>query len=133
MSAPTLARTMAAVEAALSSGSPSTRPEAVKVGVDLGTAYTVVTVLDEHDRPLAVAYERADVVRDGVVVDFIGAVDVVRRLKADVESRLAGNCRLLVRYSGTEPLLRVMLEGPDQQRIREWAEEIAEEVRRQIG
>ena len=35
-----------------------------------------------------------------------------------VESRLAGNGRLLVRYSGTEPLLRVMLEGQDQQRDR---------------
>ncbi|MGZ8738241.1 MAG: ethanolamine utilization protein EutJ [Nocardioides sp.] len=88
MSTTSLARIMAAVDIALTSRSPSTRPEAVKVGVDLGTAYTVVTVLDQHDRPLAVAYERADVVRDGVVTDFLGAVDVVRRLKADVESRL---------------------------------------------
>ncbi len=88
MSSVSLARTMAAVDAALTSGPPSTRPESVRVGVDLGTAYTVVTVLDEHDRPLAAAYERADVVRDGVVTDFIGAVDVVRRLKADVEARL---------------------------------------------
>ena len=35
-----------------------------------------------------------------------------------VEERLAGNGRLLVRYSGTEPLLRVMLEGQDLQRNR---------------
>ena len=38
--------------------------------------------------------------------------DAMRR----VEERLAGNGRLLVRYSGTEPLLRVMIEGKDQQR-----------------
>ena len=88
MSTPSLARTMAAVDAALASGRPAGRPEAVKVGVDLGTAYTVVTVLDAHGRPLAVAHERADVVRDGVVTDFVGAVDVVRRLKGEVEGRL---------------------------------------------
>lgn len=89
MSTVSLARTMAAVEAALTAGPrPSSPPRVVKVGVDLGTAYTVIVVLDEHDAPLAVAYERADVVRDGVVVDFVGATDVVRRLKADVEERL---------------------------------------------
>jgi ethanolamine utilization protein EutJ len=79
---------MAAVEAALVAGPVVDRPERVKVGVDLGTAYTVIVVLDDADHPLAVAYERADVVRDGVVTDFAGAVQVVRRLKADVESRL---------------------------------------------
>lgn len=82
-----LARTMAAVEAAVTAG-PETPPPRVKVGVDLGTAYTVLVVLDEHDRPIAVAHERADVVRDGVVTDFAGAVALVRRLKADVEARL---------------------------------------------
>ena len=89
MSTASLAQTMAAVEAAVSTGPrPSSPPRVVKVGVDLGTAYTVLVVLDERDAPLAVAYERADVVRDGVVVDFVGATDVVRRLKADVEERL---------------------------------------------
>ena len=39
-----------------------------------------------------------------------------RRSCRAVESRLAGNGRLLVRYSGTEPLLRVMLEGRDEAR-----------------
>ena len=38
-----------------------------------------------------------------------------------VEQRLAGQGRLLVRYSGTEPLLRVMIEGKDQQEIQGWA------------
>lgn len=88
MSTGSLARTMAAVEAALSPGPRPSPPRVVKVGVDLGTAYTVIVVLDEHDAPLAVAYEQADVVRDGVVVDFLGAVDVVRRLKAEIEERL---------------------------------------------
>jgi ethanolamine utilization protein EutJ len=60
----------------------------VHVGVDLGTAYTVLVVLDEHGQPLAGAWEYAEVVRDGVVVDFAGASALVRRLKEDVERRL---------------------------------------------
>jgi phosphoglucosamine mutase len=42
-----------------------------------------------------------------------------------VEDRLAGQGRLLVRYSGTEPLLRIMLEGKDDDDITRWANEIA--------
>ena len=48
---------------------------------------------------------------------------------ASVESRLAGQGRLLVRYSGTEPLLRVMLEGKDEAEIRRWGQEILDAVR----
>jgi phosphoglucosamine mutase len=50
-----------------------------------------------------------------------------------VESRLAGQGRLLVRYSGTEPLLRVMLEGQDQEEIRKWGEEIIAAVKEHVG
>jgi phosphoglucosamine mutase len=53
----------------------------------------------------------------------------VAALIRDVERRLGDGGRLLVRYSGTEPLLRIMLEGQDQDQIRTWAEEIAAEVR----
>ncbi|RPJ71854.1 MAG: phosphoglucosamine mutase [Acidobacteria bacterium] len=51
----------------------------------------------------------------------------------EVERRLGDSGRVLVRYSGTEPLLRVMLEGPDQRLIQEWAELIADSVRQHIG
>ena len=50
-----------------------------------------------------------------------------------VEAQLAGHGRLLVRYSGTEPLLRIMLEGRNQGEIRAWADEIATEVRRHLA
>ena len=50
-----------------------------------------------------------------------------------VESQLAGQGRLLVRYSGTEPLLRVMLEGQDQDEIRRWGEEIIAAVKEHVG
>ena len=51
----------------------------------------------------------------------------------DVEERLAGQGRLLVRYSGTEPLLRVMLEGKDQNEIRRWGQEIIDAVKTHVG
>lgn len=60
----------------------------VHVGVDLGTAYTVLVVLDEAYQPLAGAYQFAEVARDGLVVDFAGAVALVRHLKERLESRL---------------------------------------------
>jgi phosphoglucosamine mutase len=50
-----------------------------------------------------------------------------------VEAFLAGQGRLLVRYSGTEPLLRIMIEGRDQQEIQGWAEQIARVVRQELG
>ena len=50
-----------------------------------------------------------------------------------VESRVAGQGRLLVRYSGTEPLLRVMLEGKQQDEIRAWAQEIVDVVKEHLG
>jgi ethanolamine utilization protein EutJ len=60
----------------------------VHVGVDLGTAYTVLVVLDEACQPVAGSYRFAQVVRDGLVVDFAGAVELLRALKQRVEGRL---------------------------------------------
>lgn len=60
----------------------------VHVGVDLGTAYTVLVVLDEQLRPLAGRYQFAQIVRDGLVVDFIGAIKLLARMKAEVEADL---------------------------------------------
>ena len=50
-----------------------------------------------------------------------------------VEARVAGQGRLLVRYSGTEPLLRVMLEGRNEDDIRAWGQEIIDVVREHLG
>ena len=62
----------------------------------------------------------------------LGTVPEVAAAMASVETRLGDQGRLLVRYSGTEPLLRIMLEGQDQEQIRAWAEEIAAEVRARL-
>jgi ethanolamine utilization protein EutJ len=66
----------------------SIRPPKVHVGVDLGTAYTVLVVLDEEYTPIAGEYQFAQVTRDGLVVDFVGAVDLLKAMKARVEKRL---------------------------------------------
>jgi ethanolamine utilization protein EutJ len=60
----------------------------VHVGVDLGTAYTVLVVLDANHQPIAGTYQFAQIVRDGLVVDFVGAVDLLRRMKSQVEEKL---------------------------------------------
>ncbi len=60
----------------------------LKAGVDLGTANIVISVVDEFNNPIAGATSPSSVVRDGLVVDFIGAVEIVRILKAKVENIL---------------------------------------------
>jgi ethanolamine utilization protein EutJ len=57
-------------------------------GVDLGTACVVVAVLDENYRPVAGRYQYADVVRDGMVVDYFGAVNLIRKMKQELEEEL---------------------------------------------
>lgn len=60
----------------------------VHVGADLGTAYLVLVVLDQDGRPLAGEWQFAEVVRDGLVVDFVGAADLLRGMKDRMERRL---------------------------------------------
>lgn len=70
-------------------------------GVDLGTACVVLAVLDENYEPVAGAYRYADVVRDGMVVDYIGAVRIVRELKQEIEEKL--NTELLYAAAAIPP------------------------------
>lgn len=58
------------------------------VGVDLGTANIVITVIDKNGKPIAGATHRSRVVKDGIVVDFIGAISIVKNLKNELESKL---------------------------------------------
>ncbi len=80
----------------------------LKAGLDLGTAYIVIVVLDENDDPVACEKEAASVLRDGVVVDYQGALAVVRRLKGELERRLGtelGKCAIAM-PAGTESSAR---------------------------
>ncbi len=50
-----------------------------------------------------------------------------------VEEAFGGAGRVLVRFSGTEPLARVMVEGPDLQQVEDFSARIAEAIQREMG
>jgi phosphoglucosamine mutase len=58
--------------------------------------------------------------------------EVNQKVKA-VEKALGRSGRILIRYSGTEPILRVMVEGEDEARLHKLAQEIVEEVRKHLS
>jgi phosphoglucosamine mutase len=109
--------------------------EHLATGDGLATALGLLRVMDTTGQSLAelasglVTYPQTLVnvrVREKVPVESVPAVAAA---VGRVEHAIAGRGRLLVRYSGTEPLLRIMIEGEDQASIQMWAEEIAEAVR----
>jgi phosphoglucosamine mutase len=53
----------------------------------------------------------------------------IRRAVADAEKDLDGSGRVLLRASGTEPVIRVMVEGRSRAKVNTWAESIANTVR----
>ena len=65
--------------------------EQLYVGIDLGTAYIVVVVLNNERQPVACAMEFAQVIRDGLVVDYMGATRIVRKLVSQLQERLGRN------------------------------------------
>ena len=60
-------------------------------------------------------------------------IEPVAKVMQHVTDALGDNGRLLVRYSGTEPLLRVMVEGEDENVVRSYGEEVAAAVRSHLG
>lgn len=60
----------------------------LKCGVDLGTANIVLSVVDEENNPVAGAMYNSTVVKDGIVVDYVGAVRAVEILKRELEEML---------------------------------------------
>ena len=61
-------------------------------------------------------------------------LDAVPRLMAEAESELKGQGgRVLLRYSGTEPKARLLLEGREAATLEKWSQKISEAVKRQVG
>ena len=63
----------------------------------------------------------------------LGSIPEVMRAIRDVEKKLGKDGRVLVRYSGTEPKVRVLVEGPDKKLIEGFADDIASELKKAIG
>jgi phosphoglucosamine mutase len=108
-------------------------------GDGLATALNVLHIMADTGKELAdlaaalVTYPQVLVnVRVKQKTD-LKTVPAIADAMKKVEDRLAGNGRLLVRYSGTEPLLRIMLEGKDDGEITQWANDIADVVRAQLA
>jgi phosphoglucosamine mutase len=108
-------------------------------GDGLATALTVLRIMDDTGRELdelAAALTTYPQVLVNVKVrertDYMQIPAIAASIER-VEARVKGQGRLLIRYSGTEPLLRIMLEGKDDEEIRAWATEIADVVRENLG
>ena len=65
--------------------------------------------------------------------NMVGSLTVGKKKYAEVEEEMAGDGRVLVRASGTEPLLRVMTEAPTEETVTEYCERIADVVREEFG
>jgi phosphoglucosamine mutase len=108
-------------------------------GDGLATALNVLRIMADTGHELAelasalVCYPQVLVnVRVREKTD-LKTVPAIAETMKKVEEGLAGNGRLLVRYSGTEPLLRIMLEGKDDAEIKSWADQIAGVVKAHLA
>jgi phosphoglucosamine mutase len=108
-------------------------------GDGIGTALQVLRImevtgreLDELASPLVTYPQVLLNVRVRERVDYTSIPAIAESIRR-VEERVNGQGRLLIRYSGTEPLLRIMIEGQNDSDIRQWANEIAETVRTELG
>jgi phosphoglucosamine mutase len=59
-------------------------------------------------------------------------IAVIGQAIADAEKKLAGKGRILVRFSGTQALCRVMIEGPSQKEITAMANELANTIKKNM-
>ncbi|MEO6393397.1 MAG: phosphoglucosamine mutase, partial [Pyrinomonadaceae bacterium] len=60
-------------------------------------------------------------------------IPAVAAAAGEIERELGDNGRILLRYSGTEPLARIMIEGQDQHGIEQQAGKLADIIREAIG
>jgi phosphoglucosamine mutase len=103
-------------------------------------ALQVLALMARTGRPLSElareAMERVPQVLENVTLPSRRPLEEMGRLSAasdGVRQALGEDGRVLVRWSGTEPKLRIMLEGPDEHRLRSWAKELADAARRDVG
>jgi phosphoglucosamine mutase len=109
--------------------------EHLPTGDGMATALAILRVMAETGRELsdlASALQTFPQTLVNVRVREKPPIDKVPAIQAAigrVEAALDGRGRVLVRYSGTEPILRIMIEGENQTTVQAWAEEIADAVR----
>ena len=99
-------------------------------------ALQVLSLMLRTGRPLSelaqTAMQRVPQVLENVTLPTRRPLEEMRRLAAmtaKIAKALGDDGRVLVRWSGTEPKLRIMLEGPREDSIRTWAKELADAAR----
>jgi phosphoglucosamine mutase len=111
----------------------------VTTGDGVAAALNVLAVMQREGRPLSALARCFEPVPQALVNVAVrerrplAELPVVGRAIAGVERALGADGRVLVRFSGTENKVRVLVEGPDAKRIRAHAELIADELRKAIG
>lgn len=63
----------------------------------------------------------------------LGSIPAIQAVISDAEAQLNGSGRVLVRYSGTESVARVMVEGTDEEQVKFLARSIAEAIEKELG
>jgi len=110
-----------------------------KTGDGLITALRVLSILREEEKSLselAKIVERAPQVLINVEVKKtkpFADLPLTSRLIQEAETALGKEGRILVRYSGTEPLARVMVEGKERKKIEIIARRISEAIRKELN
>ena len=110
-----------------------------KTGDGLITALRVLCIIKEEKKPLsqlAGIMERAPQVLINVEVKKrkpFNTLPLTSRLIKEAESALGKEGRILVRYSGTEPLARVMVEGKDRKNIEKIAKNISQAIKKELN
>ena len=102
-------------------------------------ALQVLALMVRTGKPLSelarAALERVPQILENVTLPSRRPLEEMERLGREtdrVKAALGREGRVLIRWSGTETKLRIMLEGPDEPRIREWAKELADAARKDI-
>ena len=101
-------------------------------GDGIVAALQVLAIMARTGKPLSelaqTAMERVPQVLENVTLPAKRQIEDMKLLSgitAKVQKELGDAGRILVRWSGTEPKLRIMIEGPNEDRIRQWAKDMA--------
>lgn len=103
------------------------------------TALQLIGVIAKSKEPLsklAAQMQRSPQVLENVRVKSKEGWDQNRAIKEEIknaEVSLEGEGRIFVRASGTEPLIRVMAEGPDEERLRRIVNQVVEVIKKELG
>ncbi len=103
------------------------------------TALQVLAIMKQKERPLD---ELAKVMKPLPQVLYnvevkekrdLSEIPEIKRRIREIEKSLGQSGRILIRYSGTEPLLRIMVEGEDETKLHRFAQDLVEMVKKHIG